>query len=272
MNKEKIFVTGSRGLVGSRLIQKGCSRFNSDVTDKVAIDIEMSSKKPDLIIHLAGKSSPDWCDDKENQKLATKVNFRGSCNIFSIAEKYDIPVVYLSSDYVFSGNWFGNYKENSVDFNPKNFYGTLKLAVESATRSFNNVNIVRTSTLFYADRDIVKVYLDKLRESHEVTPPVFLWRSFMHINDFTSSLLEYCDKFSSMPKILHISGSKVISWCTLISAYAKEMNLIGKINPRWVESSLHGVPRPMRTGLNTTLSKKLGITQHDFLEGIRGGD
>ena len=58
--------------------------------------------------------------------------------MFKQAHNYNAKVVYISSDHVFSGRWFGRYLEDSKP-NPKNYYGTLKLASEALAKVYPNV-------------------------------------------------------------------------------------------------------------------------------------
>jgi len=270
MNNEKIYVTGGGGMIGSRLVEMGCSRIISDVTNAVALDSEIKNAKPELIIHLAAKTDVDFCELPENKTFVKNVNFIGSKNTFNMSEKHDTPVIYISSDHIFSGSrWFGGYKENFNDL-PVNFYGTTKLAAEGAAYTCNNVKIVRTSSLITSRRQSVYDYLSPLSEGKDIYPPSFIYRSFMHIDHFCQSLLEYSARFDNMPKVLNISGSKVVSWHKLITEYAKAMNMdTSKIHSRTkYEKNPLCADRPKRAGLNVNLSAELGLTQYDYKDAI----
>lgn len=268
MNKKRIFVTGSGGMIGSRLIEAGCSHLVCDVTDAVQTDCQIQNTRPDVIIHLASKSGVNWCE--QNQKEAKRVNVDGSMNVFSLADKYDIPVVYVSSDHIFSGRYFGKYPEKSEDFRPANYYGLLKLVVEAQAHAYSNVRIVRTSTLFSMSRPMIAHQHTSLSNGEELHSPVFLWRSFMHLNHFAESLLAYCDRIYTMPKILNISGGKTISWYGFMKTYTQSWRLdISKVHRKFQDKPApDDAPRPYRLGLDTSLSKELGFKQYDYLDGI----
>lgn len=265
MNK-RIFVTGSNGMIGSRLVKSGCSPFVSDVTDVMAVDLEMSRCKPDVLIHLASKSNVNFCET--NRKESTNVNWRGVLNVFSMAEKHKIPVVFVSSDHIFSGNRLGAYSEHSDDKLPQNYYGYLKLSSEAAADSFDNVKIVRTSTLFYKERDIVSHYLRDAANGDKVYPPIRIWRSFMHIDHFCSSLLDYAAKIDHMPKVLNISGTHNVSWWKFIRDYVSYLGMDTRlVVPRWSTSKSLEAPRPMRAGLCVNKSSKYMQT-YSYTEGF----
>jgi len=272
MELRNIYVTGYGGMIGNRLVEMGCSRLYSDVTDPVALDVEIGNKVPEFIIHLAGMSGVDYCEHKENHENVVHVNFYGSRNVFEMAEKHNIPTVFISSDHIFSGDWVGSYHEDSDDvIKSKNFYGITKFATEGEAWAYENVKIVRTSTIFTLTKDAVLTYVDRLVNGGEVYPPLFIWRSFMHLDHFCTALLVYAEKWDTMPKVLHISGSKTISWWRFISDYAELLGIdTKKVHKRMnhLQSELVA-PRPHRCGLDTRLSRKFGIPQYSYLDGLK---
>jgi len=268
----RVFVTGrGHGMVGSRMVKLGWSALMSDVTDSVELDTEINRMKPNLIVHLAAKSGVDLCERPENQKITDMVNFMGAVNVFELAEKHSIPVVHISSDHIFSGDWWGSYQEDATDLKPKNHYGLQKLVAEAASSDFQNVKVVRTSTLIYKNRPSVEWQLDALQRGETIASPFFIWRSFMHVDHFVSSILHYADNFRDMPKVLHISGSKNISWWRLIKSYAGAYGYdSNKVIPRYRNSTIPGeAARPFRCGLSTLLSENLGFQQYDYVDAIK---
>ena len=264
----RIFVTGGNGKIGRKMLERGCFHLNCDVTDVVDIDKSIQKSQPDVIIHLAGKADVNWCET--NYKQASKVNYGGSCNMYLMSEKYNIPLVYLSSDHIFSGKWLGGYSEKSTDFKPVNKYGITKLSGEAAAMAFDNVKIVRTSTQFWDGAGAVGDMVDRLKRNEHVYSPVYMWRSFMNINHLCDNLVSYCAVSKYMPKILNLSGSKVVSWYTLTKSLARLHNKEHLVHPRFIENPyMNFVPRPLRVGLSTKLSKYLGFIQYDYMDGLK---
>jgi len=268
----KITVTGYKGEVGQRLINLGYEPLECDVTNEVVVSKAIAKSRPDIIVHLAGKSDVDFCEDKKNQEAVIQSNFRGSGIVFKQAYAYNAKVVYISSDHIFSGRWFGSYLENSKP-NPKNYYGTLKLASEAMSKVYPNVHIVRTSTLFWGNRWIVQNPLLALVREEKVYAPNFILRSFMHIDHFVEQLNNYCLNINdNPPKVLHLSGSKTVSWYKFLVNYAKALKLdYTLIKPRYWEFSddVIKAPRPHRAGLDTDLSRRLGYRQYSYIDGIK---
>ena len=267
----RIAVTGYSGNIGSRMVlDYGYSPLVCDITRPNDIKDAIKITKPDVILHLAGKANVNWCEAQENQEDVQLTNYRGSQNVFEQAIKTNIPVVYVSSDHVFDGKWFGKYNEDSTP-NPLNFYGLSKFAAESLSVIYPNVHIVRTSTLFWKESQSISGLMASIKAGIDVHLPAYLWRSFLHIDHFCKMLSVHVSNLNDNPaKILNLSGSKVVSWYTFIKDYSKAQGLdTSKIHPKFFEERNHGyAPRALRAGLNVSLSKKLGYPQHSYLDGI----
>jgi dTDP-4-dehydrorhamnose reductase len=258
---KNIYITGHRGYIGSRLLQRGFKPLDCDVTDVFDTERALRKARPSLLIHLASKSSPDWCEDNDNLNEATNVNIRAVRDIFAILKTLRIPGVLLSSDYVWRGSLFEAHKEDS-DYTPAvNRYGMMKQAAESFAE-----RIIRTSYLF--DEERLASDLLALERGETMYYPVFIRRSFMHVEDFCDDLQRYCDNFYQMPKVLHLSGSKVVSWYGLMREINKQFGFTGKVKPRFREEK-GNAPRPYFGGLNTNLAHRLGFACRDYVQGVK---
>lgn len=265
----RIGVTGYKGNIGSRMVlDYGYSPLVCDITRPNDIKDAIKITKPDVILHLAGKANVNWCEAQENQEDVQLTNYRGSQNVFEQAILANIPVVYVSSDHIFDGKWFGNYKEDATP-NPLNFYGLSKFAAESLSVIYPNVHIVRTSTLFWKESQSISGLMKDIKAGVDVYLPVYLRRSFLHIDHFCEMLADHCSR--PVTKVLNLSGSMVVSWYTFIWDYAKAQGLdTSKVHPKFFEERNHGyAPRALRAGLNVNLSKKLGYPQYSYLDGIQ---
>jgi dTDP-4-dehydrorhamnose reductase len=152
-----------------------------------------------------------------------------------------------------------------------NVYGMTKFAAEALRLIYPSVHIVRTSTLFWKESQSIKGILADIKEGKDVYLPVHLWRSFLHIDHFCKMLSQYLmESGEYQPKVLNLSGSKVVSWYKFIKDYAKAQNLdTSKVYPKYFEERNNGfAPRALLAGLNTGLSKKLGYPQYSYLDGI----
>lgn len=277
MDKNRIGIFGYRGMIGRELVNRGCSPLDTDITDSVKVEKSLREVQPLVVINCAAKTNVDWCE--ANKKKAFDSNVYGASVVFSIAEKMNIPVVQFTSDHVFSGKFLGRYKELTQDdymarihFSPVNYYGLTKLGVEATTLAFDNVKLIRMSCVVSPTRPSISNYLTKIKRHECVDPPIFMRRSFIHVNHLVENLFYYIDNFRKMPNLLNLSGSKTVSWYRLIKEYAKKDGLEKYVKPRFFDKHMSWqADRPHRNGLDTSLSKSLGFKQYDYKDCVNEG-
>jgi len=144
-----------------------------DITDKVAVYIFIKELQPDAVIHCAAYTAVDGAED--NVDICKLVNAKGTENIALTCKEFDIPMMYISTDYVFNGE--GNQEWNPEDIrNPINVYGQSKyegeLFVEKLKKSFivriswvfgkNGNNFVKTMLKVAKSRDSLTVVNDQI--------------------------------------------------------------------------------------------------------------
>lgn len=147
MNFNKILITGGSGILGRELV-KYCEinkiNYYSPISSICNIE-ELESVKntvfkysPNIIIHAAAFVDTIGCE--ENIEKAINLNIIGTCNLIKCCTK-EIKFVYISSEYVFSGNK-GLY---SIDdrLDPINTYGKTKAASEYIVSILENYQIIR---------------------------------------------------------------------------------------------------------------------------------
>lgn len=265
---KRICITGHKGYIGTELLKRGFLPLDVDITDIVAFQQAIKYAKPELVIHLGGKTSVDFCEDKKNEVVVRSVNVMGAGNVFRSLAGARIPGVFLSSDHVFHGGMFETHREDatpySKQFLPVNFYGMCKLATEQAAHVYG-INIIRTSVLFDSKR--LQGDLFAINIGNKTQYPTFIKRSFLHLYDFCDMVEKYCNNFYRMPKLLHLSGSRVVSWHTFAKEIAKQYGYKSP-KPRYFEDKSFTVPRPRNGGLDTKLSHLVGFPHVDYASGI----
>lgn len=254
MKNNLIGVTGASGKVGRELIRRGCIPLECDVTkaDEVYRSIQQSGVE--LVIHCAAITDVDYCEKKENEKEVYNVNVRGTGRVLTACQMLGIKMIYISTDHVFDGKrWFGSYKETDKP-NPINYYGYSKWAGELVCGLDANdmAKIVRTSFLIPNDEGILQVpYMSSMIKS----APTMIKRTFLKINRFVDGLLYFAENFDRMPKLLHISGTKKLSWYDLVRT--KNKNIVPR--RRYVSGGFGEAERPQNGGLDISLAQKLGV-------------
>jgi dTDP-4-dehydrorhamnose reductase len=106
----------------------------------------VKSLRPDVIVNAAAYTAVDKAETERD--VALSVNAEGAGRVAEAAATLGVPIVQLSTDYVFDGAASTPYKESSPTA-PINFYGVSKLAGEAAVRAATaNHVILRTSWVY----------------------------------------------------------------------------------------------------------------------------
>lgn len=117
-----------------------------DITDTAAVAGCITQMKPDAVIHSAAYTNVDGCE--RDPDLAYRINAFGSWNLAAACGEKDIPLLYISTDFVFDGEKKAPYTEFDAT-NPLSHYGASKLAGEKLVAQLCRKHfIVRTAWLF----------------------------------------------------------------------------------------------------------------------------
>ena len=120
-----------------------------DITDAATVADTIGSVKPDAVIHCAAWTAVDAAEDEENRPKVHAVNAVGTANIADACKAIDAKMVYISTDYVFSGQGSEPWQPDCTDYAPLNVYGQSKLDGEQAVRArLTRAFIVRTAWVF----------------------------------------------------------------------------------------------------------------------------
>ena len=145
--KKTIVVTGGSGRFGKTL-----KLFNNqnkiffptknelDILNEKKICNYLLKIKPDILIHLAGLSRP-MNEHYKNINKSINLNIIGTANITKICNKYNIKLIYFSTNYVYPGVK-GNYSEKDALL-PVNNYAWSKLGGEACVQLYKNSLILR---------------------------------------------------------------------------------------------------------------------------------
>ena len=170
----KVLITGSAGQVGKALVHCfpvgwiicATSKNMLDITNRSQTERVIRNFGPDVIIHAAGYTDVDSAED--NVDICRNVNICGTENIARAAKSVDASLVFLSTDYVFSGHSQELYK--TVDSpSPINVYGKSKAEAEAKIAEIiDKYFIVRTSWIFGDGNNFVRAIAKKARICSEI--------------------------------------------------------------------------------------------------------
>src|SRR5258708_2144750 len=145
--KKKILLFGGSGLLGSRItsLMSGYTiiapkHTQTDLTDRSKVEKIIAKSKYNVIIYAAGISNQDFAE--ENHKITMAINKSSVEWIAKIAAAEKIPVVYFSTDAVFSGRQSTRPYSETDSPSPVNYYGRTKLAGEEAVLTASKDNLI----------------------------------------------------------------------------------------------------------------------------------
>ncbi len=193
----KILVTGVAGQLGhdvmNELAKRGIDGIGSDIadtysgaadgtavttmpyipidlTDGEAVHARIIFEQPDAIIHCAAWTAVDAAEEEENQPKVRNINFGATKNIAKVCQELDIPMMYISTDYVFDGQGTQPWEPDCQDFKPLNVYGSTKLAGERAvTANLEKFFIIRIAWVFGTNgKNFIKTMLNLGKNHSEI--------------------------------------------------------------------------------------------------------
>jgi len=226
---KKIAITGSTGLVGSRIVELLSPYFTftpltsqmCDVTDKDAVHRIIKELDFDLFLHLAGYTNVDQAE-KEPDK-AMDLNAYATQYLIDGVTGRKKPFIYISTDFVFDGHT-PPYVETSTP-SPISVYGKSKHAGELAVK--DRGMIVRISypyrSVFAAKKDIVRTILAALKQNKKLTMVKNALMVPTFIDDIAYSLRYLMDNYS--PEIFHVVGADALSPFALGTQIARAFGL-----------------------------------------------
>ncbi|HEX6293190.1 MAG TPA: dTDP-4-dehydrorhamnose reductase [Herpetosiphonaceae bacterium] len=223
----RILITGAQGQVGQALVARLQEHHSLIPGSHATLDISAAAataaiveQQPDLVIHPAAYTNVDGCARDPDRALL--VNGLGTKHVALACQQLDIPLVYISTNEVFSGRAAQPYLEFDRP-EPINPYGYSKWVGEHVVQQvLKRFYIVRVAWVFGGERNFVRTILRLAQErpelavvDDEIGNPTYA----PDIADAIARLIEhpaygtyhfvnegYCSRFEFAREILRQSG------------------------------------------------------------------
>ena len=220
----KILITGADGQLGRELIKQGQlkgfsvqapSEDDMDITDLEKIDRCMAFHQPEVVINAAAYTQVDKAESEA--ALAFAVNTTGSANLARMCAKNKIPLVHISTDYVFDGQKGTSYLETDA-ISPVGVYGRSKAEGEIEIRSHLKEHIIlRTSWLYgIHGHNFAKTMLKLATTKPKIRVVADQYGSPTNAADLAQTILIISDRMQFNNDAdwgtYHYCGQGVISW------------------------------------------------------------
>ena len=269
----KILVTGANGQIGCEITQLAlqqnhvlfaCAKDQLDITNRSSTEHTLAAYAPDVVINTAAYTSVDRAE--EEQTLAYAVNCKGIKNLALACQKHHIPLLHLSTDYIFSGDQHIPYLEEDTPA-PLNIYGKSKWEGEKILREIHDQYIIlRTSWIFSPfAHNFVKTMLTLARQRKNlavVHDQIGCPTSAVSVARVLLTLAQRIHEGKQQWGTYHYCSSHPVSWFT----FAEEIIRIGRtffplivetLSPLSSKEYPTKATRPLYSVLNTQKLKKI---------------
>ena len=244
----RILITGSNGMLGQDLVAhvrgrhqlSPLTRQDADITDGARIASQIENGRPEVVMHLAAFTAVDDCETRRD--TAFQVNAEGTRNVALACREFHVPLLFISTDYVFNGEKETPYLEGDPT-GPINVYGQSKLQGENYVRELlEHYWIVRTSWLFGPmGKNFVRAILEKARRDGRLR----VVDDQLGAPTYTADLAEKLEEIVQRAGygIYHVTNRGYCSWFEFAQEILRQTGL-GQIENNPISSSAAGRPAP----------------------------
>ena len=276
-----VLVTGANGQLGSE-IQNNTHRISNyyfsdadslDITDAQAIRAFVQQHAIDLIVNCAAYTNVDKAED--DCATAEAINHTAVAHLASVCKEFQLPLIHISTDYVFGGTKNTPYSETDTT-QPLGVYGRTKLAGEQAIQNsgiehliirtswlyslrFGN-NFVKTIQRLSGERPQLKVVADQVG-----TPT-----NAADLADFIVQAIENA-WYRGKREVYHFSNEGVCSWYNFAVAIVAASGNVCEVLPCTSAEFPSKVTRPSysvldKTKLKTDFGYRIPYWRDSFLK------
>ncbi|EKE03250.1 MAG: DTDP-4-dehydrorhamnose reductase [uncultured bacterium] len=256
-----ILVTGANGMFGQDLVpllkEKGyfvieTDIHNMDITKQV--NAFFKENPCDVVIHGAAYTNVDGAESDPD--TAFLINGTGSENLARITGELEIPIVYISTDYVFDGTKNTPYIPDDKT-NPQSIYGKSKLAGELAVQKYNQKHyITRTSWLYgHKGKNFVETIIKLGKEKPELKVVDDQWGCPTWTVDLAKAVIKILEEHPY--GIYHTCGSGETTWYGFTKKIFEVKNIKTPIYPVTTAE----FPRPAKRPAYSVMDNA-GLCQH----------
>jgi dTDP-4-dehydrorhamnose reductase len=222
----KILVTGREGQVARSLVERAnilpsievetVGRPELDLTRPDSVIEAIVRRRPDVVVSAAAYTSVDQAEDEID--LALAINAGGAKAVAMATAQLGVPVLHLSTDYVFSGDKEFPYLEDDP-VGPQSVYGRTKLAGEIAVAEANPKHVILRTSWVYSPfgRNFVKTMLQLAQTRTSLSVVSDQIGNPTSALDIADGILHIARALLAMPSTdkfgtFHLAGTGVTSW------------------------------------------------------------
>ena len=282
----KLLVIGKQGQlarslaeldIGDALHVTALGRPDIDLTAPETIISAMKMVAPDIVVNAAAYTAVDQAQTEPNK--AALINAEGAGQIADACQNNGVPLIHISTDYVFDGKKTSPYSEqDAVD--PLGVYGSSKLAGERmvATRCQHHI-ILRTAWVFSPfGRNFVKTMLRLATERTDIQVVDDQIGSPTYAPHLADAIYTIAQKIVRNPGqedwgLYHCAGSGDATWCDIAKTVFEVSSRLNSVtaNVQAISSAKYSTPvqRPANSRLNCEkLARIFSVQMPDWAIGV----
>lgn len=263
----RIVVTGREGQVVRSILERGrlagheiiaLGRPELDLSgDAADIVAAFEAARPDVIVSAAAYTAVDKAESESDEAFA--VNADGPGAVAKAARKLGVPLIHLSTDYVFDGSKDAPYVEDDMPA-PTGVYGASKLAGEEVVlATHSNVAILRTAWVYSPfGANFVKTMLRLAGDRDEVGVVADQRGNPTSALDIADGVLAVAANLASsddhtLRGIFHMTASGEASWADFAEGIFSASEAAGGPGARVRHIGTADYPTPARRPANSRL-------------------
>jgi dTDP-4-dehydrorhamnose reductase len=279
-----LLLFGATGQVGNALIRRVPSDVRLHAVDRLQADLNDGSQTADLIrrfaaagqvdavINAAAYTAVDRAESDEAQ--AQRVNGAAPGVMAAVCAEFDLPLLHISTDYVFDGSQTHPYCEDD-SVNPVSAYGRSKLAGEQAVQAAGGRHVILRTSWVFSDHgsNFVKTMLRLAASRPELRVVDDQHGGPTAAADIADALLSLARALvarTGPTGLYHFSGSPFVSWFEFARhILSRQQQLTGQPQPALTRITTAEFPtaakRPHNSALDCSrIRRDYGIDSPDW--------
>jgi dTDP-4-dehydrorhamnose reductase len=283
----KILQFGRTGQVGMELLLRA-ARHGHQVTALGRDSVDLAEPKRvawavsaardiDIVINGAAYTAVDKAESEP--ELAMTVNAESVSVLAETCARRGLPLIHLSTDYVFDGSKQSPYTEDDPT-NPVNAYGRSKLAGEVAVREHQPQHVIFRTSWVYSSHGVnfVKSMLRLGRERDELRIVDDQWAAPTSAGDIAEACLKIAQHVADSGQAspwgtFHYAADGETTWCRFAQAIFDEAREWAGLRARVTPITTAEYPTPARRPANSRLDctkivKAYGVKRRPWREAL----
>ena len=276
MNSKRTLIVGANGQLGKALSLKypdavQVDRDELDITNKQSVEA-FDWASVDIILNAAAYTNVDGAESAEGRVLAWQINAVAVSYLAEMAQKHNLTLVHVSSEYVFDGTKVPHTEDEP--FSPLGVYAQTKAAGDIVVGTVPKHYVLRTSWVIGDGNNFVRTMMGLA--TRNISPSV--------VDDqigrltFTPTLVDAIDHLltsNAAYGTYNVSNDGTpASWADITRAIftamkRDDLTVTGISTAEYFKNKPEASPRPLQSAMDLSKIKATGLTLRDWQEDLQ---